>query len=125
MKSFSRTSRIADQMQRDLAQVIRTELKDPRVSLITIQSVDVSPDYAHAKIFFTQLSDGKDAKACTDALNHAAGFLRHHLAERLGLRIMPALRFVYDESVERGIHLSQLIDTAIRSESDSGDEPEQ
>ena len=118
MKSFSRTSRIADQMQRDLAQVIRTELKDPRVSLITIQSVDVTPDYAHAKIFFTQLGEAKNAKACTDALNHAAGFLRHHLAERLGLRTMPVLHFVYDESVERGIHLSQLIDSAIRSESE-------
>jgi ribosome-binding factor A len=124
MKTFSRTSRIGDQMQRDLAQVIRTELKDPRVGLITIQSVDISPDYAHAKIFFTQLGDAKDVKACAAALNHAAGFLRHHLAERLGLRTMPALRFVYDESVERGIHLSQLIDTAIRSESHSGDEPE-
>ena len=124
MKSYSRTSRIADQMQRDLAQVIRTELKDPRVSLITIQSIDVSPDYAHAKVFFTQLGEAKNTKACTDALNHAARFLRHHLAERLGIRTMPALRFVYDESVERGIHLSQLIDTAIRSESDSDVAPD-
>ena len=124
MKSYSRTSRIADQMQRDLAQVIRTELKDPRVSLITIQSIDVSPDYAHAKVFFTQLGEAKNTKACTDALNHAAGFLRHHLAESLGIRTMPALRFVYDESVERGIHLSQLIDTAIRSESDSDVAPD-
>jgi ribosome-binding factor A len=119
MKSYSRTSRIADQMQRDLAQVIRTEIKDPRVGLVTIQSVDVSPDYAHAKIYITQLGDAKNAKACTDALNHAAGFLRHHLAERLGMRTMPALRFVYDESVERGIHISQLIDSAIRSDSGS------
>jgi ribosome-binding factor A len=124
MKSFSRTSRIADQMQRDLAQLIRTELKDPRVGLVTIQSVDVSPDYSHAKIFFTQLGEAKDAKACTEALNHAAGFLRHHIAERLGMRTMPVLHFVYDESVERGIHLSQLIDTAIRSETDSGTEPD-
>jgi ribosome-binding factor A len=124
MKSFSRTSRIADQMQRDLAQLIRTELKDPRVGLVTIQSVDVSSDYSHAKIFFTQLGEAKDAKACTEALNHAAGFLRHHIAERLGMRTMPVLHFVYDESVERGIHLSQLIDTAIRSETDSGTEPD-
>ncbi len=125
MKSYSRTSRIADQMQRDLAQLIRTEVKDPRVGLVTIQSVDVSPDYAHAKIFFTQLGDAKNAKACTDALNHAAGFLRHQLAARIGLRTMPVLHFAYDESVERGIHLSQLIDTAIRSESDPGAEPGQ
>jgi ribosome-binding factor A len=111
-------------MQRDLAQVIRTEVKDPRVGLVTIQSIDVSPNYSRAKIFVTQLGDAKDAKACTDALNHAAGFLRHHLAERLGMRTMPALHFVYDESVERGIHLSQLIDSAIRSATDSGDEPD-
>ncbi len=124
MKSFSRTSRIADQMQRDLAQVIRTEVKDPRVGLVTIQSIDVSPDYAHAKVFITQLGDAKNAKSCTDALNHAAGFLRHQLAERLGLRTMPALRFVYDESVERGIQISTLIDTAIRSESDPDAESE-
>ena len=122
MKSFSRTSRIADQMQRDLAQLIRTEVKDPRVGLVTIQSIDVSPDYAHAKVFITQLGDTKNAKACTDALNHAAGFLRHHLAERMGLRTMPVLRFFYAESVERGIHISQLIDSAIRS--DSGAEPD-
>ncbi len=119
VKSFSRTSRIADQMQRDLAQVIRTEIKDPRVGLVTIQSIDVSPDYAHAKVFITQLGDAKTAEACTDALNHAAGFLRHHLAERLGIRIIPALRFVYDESIERGIHISQLIDSAIKSDSTS------
>ena len=124
VKSFSRTSRIADQMQRDLAQVIRTEIKDPRVGLVTIQSIDVSPDYAHAKVFITQLGDAKNAKACIDALNHAAGFLRHHLAERLGMRTMPVLRFVYDESVERGIHISTLIDSAIRSESNSDSEPD-
>jgi ribosome-binding factor A len=122
MKSFSRTSRIADQMQRDLAQVIRTEIKDPRVNLITIQSIDVSPDYSHAKVFFTQLGDPQNVKNCTEALNHAAGFLRHHLAERLAMRTMPALRFVYDKSVERGIHLSQLIDSAVRSETDPGEE---
>ena len=124
VKSFSRTSRIADQMQRDLAQVIRTEVKDPRVGLVTIQSIDVSPDYAHAKVFITQLGDAKNAKACIDALNHAAGFLRHHLAERLGMRTMPVLRFVYDESVERGIHISQLIDSAIRSDLNSDPEPD-
>ncbi len=124
MKSYSRSSRIAEQMQRDLAQVIRTEIKDPRVGLITIQSVDVSLDYSHAKIFFTQLGEAKDSVTCSDALNHAAGFLRHHLAERLGMRTMPALRFVYDESVERGIYLSQLIDSAIRSGSDPGVEPD-
>lgn len=113
MKSYPRANRIAEQMQRDLATLIRTEIKDPRVGLITITSVDVSRDYSHAKVFFTQLGEAADAKACGDGLNHAAGFLRHLLAERLGLRIMPMLHFVYDESVERGIYLSQLIDTAV------------
>ena len=113
MKSYSRASRIAEQMQRDLAALIRTEIKDPRIGLITITSVDVSRDYGHANIFFTQLGDAKNAKACGEGLNRASGYLRHLLAERLGLRIMPALHFVYDESVERGIYLSQLIDMAV------------
>ena len=114
MKNYSRTSRIAEQMQRDLAALIRTEIKDPRIGLITITGVDVSRDYSHAKIFFTQLGDEKNVKVCGEGLNHSAGFLRHLLAQRLGLRVMPMLHFVYDESVERGIHLSQLIDTAVR-----------
>jgi ribosome-binding factor A len=87
-------------------------LRDPRVGMITVTSVDVSPDISHAKVYFTTLD--KDAVAeASEGLKRAAGFLRSQLAKRIKLYTTPQLRFVYDESVERGDRLSRLIDSAI------------
>jgi ribosome-binding factor A len=117
-KDYPRSRRIAEQIQRELSDIIRLELKDPRVGMITITDVEVSHDYSHAKVFFTQLADAAKAEEATGALRHAAGFLRSQLAHRLKLRIVPELHFTYDVSVEHGMRLSQLIDAAVASDTD-------
>jgi ribosome-binding factor A len=105
--------RVADQIQRDLAEIIAFELKDPRVGMITITEVQVTPDYAHAKVFFTMLSDNKEAIQNTVAgLSKAAGFIRGHLGRRLTIHTIPELHFVHDSSTARGMELSRLIDEA-------------
>ena len=111
-KDYSRTQRIADQIQRELAVLIETEVKDPRVGRITITDVEVTRDYSHAKIYYTTLGNEEDRVAIEEGLKHASGFLRSQLASRIRLRVIPQLHFIYDESVERGLYLSQLIDKA-------------
>ena len=112
-KEYSRGRRIADQLQRELSEIIRLEIKDPRVGLVTLTDVDVSQDNAYAKVFFTSFGEPVQQEAATRALNHAAGFLRSMLAQRLKLRTVPQLRFEYDVSVEHGVKLSRLIDEAV------------
>lgn len=114
-KEPSRLGRIADQIQRDLADLIRSELKDPRVGMITLTGVEVSNDCRHAKIFFTTLGGPEAVSQTLQGLQHASGFLRTRLAGGLKLRIVPELHFVHDESVERGVRLSKLIDEAVAS----------
>lgn len=106
----NRGLRVADQIQRDLAEIIQRELRDPRVGLVTLASVEVTPDYAHAKIFFTVL--GSEPAVASEALNHAAGMLRNHLFKRLQIHTVPTLHFVHDDSTARGVDLSRLIDEA-------------
>ncbi|HSN42187.1 MAG TPA: 30S ribosome-binding factor RbfA [Burkholderiales bacterium] len=117
-KDYPRSRRIAEQIQRELSGIIRLELKDPRVGMITITDVEVTQDYSHAKVFFTQLGDADKAGEATNALQHAAGFLRSQLAHRLKLRVVPELHFKYDVSVERGMRLSRLIDAAVATDPD-------
>ena len=113
-KNFPRTRRIAEQIQRELAELVRLELKDPRITgLITITDVEVSPDQSHAKVFFTLLGDAGKIPETTEGLQRAAGFLRTQLAQRMKLRSVPQLDFRYDASVERGIKLTRLIDEAV------------
>jgi ribosome-binding factor A len=114
MTSFARTDRIAQQMQREIAELVRLKINDPRVRLVTITGVEVANDYSHAKVFFTRL-DGKQDEA-QQGLEHASGFLRNHLARSIKLRITPQLHFVFDVSVERGDKLSRLIDQAVASD---------
>ena len=109
-----RQARIADQIQRSLAEVIRLELRDPRVGMITLTGVEVSRDKSHAKVFFTVLGAESAVRDAAEGLARAAGFLRSALAHRLSTRSVPALHFEHDESVERGIRLSQLIDEAVK-----------
>ncbi|MEW6313849.1 MAG: 30S ribosome-binding factor RbfA [Pseudomonadota bacterium] len=116
-KDFSRSRRIGEQIQRDLAELIRLELKDPRVGMVTLTGVEVTPDYAHAKVFFTVLGDAAQIGKTTEALQHAAGFLRSRVGQGLKLRVIPQLHFVHDESVERGVNLSRLIDDAVQADS--------
>ena len=100
-------------IQRELSGLIRLEVRDPRVGMLTITSVDVSPDLSHAKVFITLLEKEK-LEDTLQGLHRAAGYLRSQLAKRMKLYTTPQLRFEYDESVERGDHLSRLIDSALR-----------
>ncbi|OGA40831.1 MAG: ribosome-binding factor A [Betaproteobacteria bacterium RIFCSPLOWO2_12_FULL_62_13] len=116
-KDYPRTLRIAEQIQRELADIIRLELKDPRIGMVTITGVEVSPDHAYAKVFFTLLGDAGKVQKTSDGLQHASGYLRSQLARRIKLRTVPQLRFKHDASVERGVNLSRLIDAAVASDS--------
>ena len=102
----NRGFRVADQIQRDLAELIRT-LKDPRVGMITINTVEVSPDYAHAQVFFSLLVGSPTE--CEAALNEAAGFLRNGLFKRLTIHTVPTLHFHFDKTTERAAEMSALI----------------
>lgn len=112
-KGPARSLRVADQIQRELAEIIRTELKDPRVPMITLTGVEVTPDYAHAKVFFTLMGGAEQRTEAEIGLKQAGGFLRSQLARRIKLHSIPQLHFVYDVSIERGFELSRLIDEAV------------
>jgi ribosome-binding factor A len=111
----NRGFKVADQIQRDLAEIIARELKDPRVGMVTINAVEVTPDYAHAKVFFSLLVG--DPAATTDALNQAAGFLRNHLFKRLHIHTVPTLHFQFDRTTERAADMNALIAKAVSSRS--------
>jgi len=119
-RDFPRSRRIAEQLQRELSDIIRLELKDPRVGMITITDVEVTSDHAHATVYFTLLGEGSRIEEAAQGLQHAAGYLRSQLARRLTARTVPQLQFKYDPSVERGARLSQLIDAAVAQDAKRG-----
>ena len=120
-KDYSRTLRVADQIQRELAELIRLEVKDPRVGMVTLTGVEVTSDYTHAKVFFTLLGTDAQQEAALRGLSHAAGFLRAQIGRRIKLHTTPELHFVFDESVQRGDRLSQLIARAVQTGGPPGD----
>ncbi len=111
----NRSYKVADQIQRDLTELIARELKDPRVGMVTVQSVEVTPDYAHAKVFFSVLVG--DPQETQEALNQAAGFLRNHLFKRLHIHTVPTLHFQFDRTTERAADMNALIARAVASRS--------
>ncbi|KJH83586.1 30S ribosome-binding factor RbfA [Pseudomonas sp. KSR10] len=124
-KEFSRTQRIGDQMQRELALLIQREVKDPRLGLITITAVEVSRDLSHAKVFITVMGkdDDEDAvKTNLRILNDAGGFLRMQLGKAMKLRTVPQLHFNYDASVRRGVELTSLIERAVAEDRKHSDD---
>jgi ribosome-binding factor A len=110
-RTSNRLGRISDQLKQELALLIQNEMRDPRLGMISVLDVKVSRDLAHADVFITVLN--AEPKEAVAALNNAGGFLRSLLAKNLNLRVTPRLRFVFDESVERGRKLSSLIDEAV------------
>ena len=109
----NRAFKVADQIQRDLSELIARELKDPRVGLVTLQGVEVTPDYAHAKVFFSLLTG--DPEQTQQGLNQAAGFLRSGLFKRLHIHTVPTLHFVYDRTSEKAADMNALIAKAVSS----------
>lgn len=121
-KAFSRGDRVAEQIRRELAELIRMEVKDPRIGFVTITSVEVTPDYAHAKVFFTTIEGERAVPELAQGLRRASGFLRRELGRRIRIHTTPDLHWVYDRSIERGAQLSALIDEAVRSDAAHADE---
>jgi len=115
----NRAFKVADQIQRDLTELIARELKDPRVGMVTIQSVEVTPDYAHAKVFFSLLQG--DPVTTQAGLSQAAGFLRAGLFKRLHIHTVPTLHFVFDRTTERAADMNALIAQAVASRSKNED----
>jgi ribosome-binding factor A len=115
----NRSYQVADQIQRDLSELVR-EIKDPRLGMVTLNTVEVTPDYAHAKVFFSVLVG--DSHECEEALNHAAGFLRNGLFKRLHIHTVPTLHFQFDRTTERAADMNALIARAVASRSKESDE---
>ena len=109
----NRSYQVADQIQRDLAELIARELKDPRVGMVTLQGVEVTPDYAHAKVHFSVLNG--DPVKTGEGLNQAAGFLRNGLFKRLHIHTVPTLHFLFDQTTERAADMNALIARAVAS----------
>ena len=109
----NRSFKVSDQIQRDLSELIARELKDPRVGMVTLQAVEVTPDYAHAKVFYSVLVG--DVDATQEALTQAAGFLRSGLFKRLHIHTVPTLHFIYDRTTERAADMNALIAKAVSS----------
>ena len=105
----NRSHRVADQIQRDLAELIR-ELKDPRIGMVTINAVEVTPDYAHATVYFSLLVGNPEE--CEAGLNEAAGYIRNGLFKRLAIHTVPTLHFKFDQTTERAAELNTLIQRA-------------
>ena len=117
MKRHSqRAERVADQIQRELADLLVNDVKDPRVGRVTVTQVEVSPDLSHATVHFTHLAGKEHAADAVAALSRTAGFLRSELSHRLNLYSVPQLHFAYDDSIETGMRLSQLIDAAVAAD---------
>jgi ribosome-binding factor A len=126
-QEFNRTDRIADQMQRDLAELIRSSLNDPRLGMITVNQVTVARDLGYSDVYVTLLTaedldaDAEEVKTTIGILNGAAGFLRSELSRMIRLRTIPQLRFHFDASVKRGRQLDQLITKARKKDNDQSE----
>ncbi len=113
---YSRTDRIGEQIKRELSMLIRNEIKDPRVSMVSILDVEVTKDLSKAKVFFDALNQDEH-EACAKGLNNASGFLRRELGRAIKLRNTPSLTFIYDDTEQRANDLSAMIDKAVSSDS--------
>lgn len=121
-REFSRSVRVAAQLQRELADLVRTEVRDPRIGMVTISEVEVTRDLAVAKVYVTFLGSEQPVPKALALLGERAPMLRHELGRRMRLRVMPDLRFVYDDSLERGMRMDALLDHLGETAGDS--EPE-
>lgn len=116
-RDYSRTLRIGEQIRRELAELIRREVKDPRVGMVTIGSVDVSSDLSHARVYYTILDDDEQVRKGTQiGLEKASGFLRHKVGQAIKTRLTPELIFKFDETPEKGAHLAALIEHAVEQD---------
>jgi len=118
-----RLRRVAEQLRRELAVLLREEVKDPRVRMVALSSVDVSRDLGHAKVYVSVLGDDVEIRSALAGLEHAEGFLRRELGRRMHIRTIPHLHFLHDTSMEQGARINELLERAKREHPDPpGDE---
>ncbi|WP_045224872.1 30S ribosome-binding factor RbfA [Methyloterricola oryzae] len=108
-REFTRSDRVAAQMQRELAELLRTRVRDPALGMVTLNAVELTRDLAVAKAYVSFLGAREEAKACIKILNQSVPSLRHELGRRIRMRVMPELRFVHDDSIERGLRIQSLL----------------
>jgi ribosome-binding factor A len=121
VKDYSRSERVADQIQREVAEIIAQELEDPRIGRVTVSGSSLSKDLSNATLFITMPADG-DVQRTLQGLNRASGFVRRRLGQRVRMRYVPRLRFAHDETLERATRVGELIDAAIRTADESNDQ---
>ncbi len=121
IKDYSRSERVADQIQREVAEIIAQELEDPRIGRVTVSGSSLSRDLSNATLYITMPADG-DVRRALEGLNRASGFVRRRLGQRVRMRYVPRLRFAHDETLDRATRVGELIDAAIRTGSDSTDQ---
>lgn len=107
--SKHRPNRLAETLKEEISQLIRVELKDPRIGFVTLTSVDVADDLSHAKVYVSVLGTEEEGNASLDALNRAAGFVRSEIGKRVRLRHVPSIVFKYDPSIQHGAHIARLL----------------
>ncbi|WP_435235236.1 30S ribosome-binding factor RbfA [Psychromonas sp. PT13] len=116
-KEYSRTSRVSQQIQKELARILQQEVKDPRIGMVTISGVDITRDLAYAKVFVTFLTIGEQTnEESLEGLNAASGYIRRLLGKAMRLRIVPEVRFCFDETLTEGLRISEMVSSAIQSD---------
>ncbi len=121
-REFSRSQRMAEQLRRELAEIVRDEIKDPRLGFVSFTEIRMSRDLSHAVVYCSVL-DSESQDQAVEILNRAVGFIRKEIAHRIRARIVPTLKFVVDDSVIRGVTMDELISEAIESDKkNSGNE---
>lgn len=129
-KEYSRTSRVSQQVQKELARILQQEVKDPRIGMVTISGVDITRDLAYAKVFVTFLTIGDQTNdESLEGLNAASGYIRKLLGKAMRLRIVPEVRFCFDETLTEGLRISSLVSGAVKNDqiklAESGREEEE
>lgn len=117
-KSFSRKDRVSHELQKEIAMILQREIKDPRLGMVTVADVDISRDLAYATVFVTFLFDD-DKKVIEEGLkvlNDATGYVRSLIGKAMRLRIVPELKFVYDDSLVEGMRMSNLVSEVIQKD---------
>ena len=120
-REYARSDRVADQIQRELAKLIQRDMSDPRLNLLSVSAVEVTRDLAYATVYVSSLTDKASHKEILNVLHKANGFLRRELGKAMRLRIVPELKFKYDESIEKGMSMAKLIDDAVQNDSNEED----
>lgn len=115
-REIPRTVRVGEQIRRVLAELLRDDVKDPRIGMVSIGDVEVSRDLSHARVYFSIFGDEETIRECKAGLDSAAGFLRGELGRRMKLRSVPSLRFLHDDTQQKGDRVAELIDRALQGQ---------